>query len=50
VYTEGVYATNYIVVKKSENGGYVVLDGVHRASLLKKNNITNIIVAILNDE
>jgi len=40
---------NYIIIKEFQLNNYLILDGVHRASILKKQGYKKIIVAIIKD-
>ncbi len=46
-YLEGPYATSYILVRKFRPNQYIVLDGVHRASILKFRSIDSFPVAVI---
>jgi hypothetical protein len=46
-YLEEPYATSYILVKEFKPDKYVILDGVHRASVLKYKGIDRFPVAIM---
>lgn len=46
-YLEPPYATSYILVKKFQPNKYLILDGVHCASILKFKEINNFPIAII---
>ena len=46
-YLKDAYATAYILVKEFEANKYIILDGVHRASVLKYRGIENFPVGIV---
>jgi hypothetical protein len=47
VYLQDSYATSYILVQEFEPGKYVILDGVHRASVLKFRGVDSFVVAVM---
>lgn len=47
VYLKPPYATSYILTKKFKPNQYLILDGVHRASILKSRGINNFPVAVI---
>lgn len=46
-YLEAPYATSYILVKKSQLNQYIILDGVHRAAILKSRDVDSFPVAVI---
>lgn len=46
-YLEGPYATSYILVREFRPSQYIVLDGVHRASILKFRGVDSFPVAVI---
>jgi hypothetical protein len=47
VYLEKPYDTSYILVKEFQPSSYLILDGVHRASILKFRDIDEIPIALV---
>ena len=41
------HPNHYIIVKEIEAGRYVILDGLHRASILKQRGQADVIVAVI---
>jgi len=50
MYLSPPYDNAYILVKRLQDDQFQILDGVHRASILKCNGVEKIIVAEVNDE
>lgn len=46
-YLENSYATSYILVREFRSGQYIVLDGVHRVSILKFRGVDSFPVAVI---
>lgn len=46
-YLKGDHYSDYIFVSKSKDNKYIIMDGLHRAAILKYNCINKVIVAVL---
>jgi len=46
-YLENTYSNDYILTRKIEGERFQILDGVHRASIMKYNGHTDVIVAVI---
>lgn len=47
-YLAGPFASSYIIVEETEPDVFVVLDGVHRAALLRHQGVTDLHVAVID--
>lgn len=47
-YASGDHATDYIITRRLDDGRYLIMDGLHRSSMLKKRGIEEALILVVN--